>query len=70
MFVFLCLVDKKGQENARKFGHVFLCLNMNLCSLKFLLKMKDLVCYCVLCVFKFEFLFGFGFMLLCSCVDV
>ena len=33
MFVFLleidlclCLVDKKGQENARKFGHVFLCL--------------------------------------------
>jgi len=22
----LCLVDKKGQENARKFGHVFLCL--------------------------------------------
>ena len=33
MFVFLlnsdlclCLVDKKGQENARKSGHVFLCL--------------------------------------------
>ena len=23
VFVFLCLVDKKGQENARKFGHVF-----------------------------------------------
>ena len=22
----LCLVDKKGQENARKSGHVFLCL--------------------------------------------
>ena len=22
----LCLVDKKGQENASKFGHVFLCL--------------------------------------------
>ena len=21
-----CLVDKKGQENARKSGHVFLCL--------------------------------------------
>ena len=31
---------------------------------------KDLVCYCVLCVFKFEFVFGFGFVLLCSCVDV
>ena len=33
MFVFLleidlclCLVDKKGQENASKSGHVFLCL--------------------------------------------
>ena len=33
MFVFLleinlclCLVDKKRQENARKSGHVFLCL--------------------------------------------
>ena len=23
VFVFLCLVDKKGQENARKSGHVF-----------------------------------------------
>ena len=22
----LCLVDKKGQENLRKSGHVFLCL--------------------------------------------
>ena len=22
----LCLVDKKGQENANKSGHVFLCL--------------------------------------------
>ena len=22
----LCLVDKKGQENASKSGHVFLCL--------------------------------------------
>ena len=26
MFVFLCLVDKKGQENVRKSEHVFLCL--------------------------------------------
>ena len=26
VFVFLYLVDKKGQENARKSGHVFLCL--------------------------------------------
>ena len=26
VFVFLCLVDKKGQENVRKFEHVFLCL--------------------------------------------
>ena len=25
VFVFLCLVDKKGLENVRKFGHVFLC---------------------------------------------
>ena len=24
VFVFLCLVDKKGQENPRKFGCVFL----------------------------------------------
>ena len=64
----LCLVDKKGQENARKSEHVFLCLNLNLCSLEFLL--KDLVCYCVHCVFKFEFVFGSGFVLLCSCVDV
>ena len=31
---------------------------------------KDLVCYCVLCVFKFEFVFGSGFVLLCSCVDI
>ena len=35
VFVFLCLVDKKGQENARKSEHVFLCLNLNLCSLEF-----------------------------------
>ena len=26
VFVFLCLVDKKGQENVRKSRHVFLCL--------------------------------------------
>ena len=70
MFVFLCLVDKKGQKNARKSRHVFLCLNMNLCSLEFLLKMEDLVCYYVHCVFKFEFVFGSRFVLLCSCVDV
>ena len=36
----LCLVDKKGQENARKSGHVFLYLNLDLCSLEFLLKMN------------------------------
>ena len=70
VFVLLCLVDKKGQENARKSGHVFLCLNLNLCSLEFLLKMKDLVCYYVHCVFKFEFVFGSGFVLLCFCVDI
>ena len=40
MFLFLCLVDKKGQENARKSGHVFFCLNLDLCSLEFLLKMN------------------------------
>ena len=31
--------------------------------------MKDLVCYCVACVFKFEFVFGFGFVLLCFLVQ-
>ena len=40
VFVFLCLVDKKGQENARKSENVFLCINLNLCSLEFLLKMN------------------------------
>ena len=36
----MCLVDKKGHENARKSGHVFFCLNLDLCSLEFLLKMN------------------------------
>ena len=36
MFVFLYFVDKKGSENARKSGHVFLCLNLSLFSLVFL----------------------------------
>ena len=26
VFVFLCLVDKKGKENVRKSRHVFVCL--------------------------------------------
>ena len=30
VFVFLCLVDKKGQENVRKSEHVFLCLKSGL----------------------------------------
>ena len=37
----LCLVDKKGQENAWKSEHVILCLNLDLCSLEFLLKMNS-----------------------------
>ena len=31
--MFLCLVDKKLQENAKNFGCVLLYLNMDLCSL-------------------------------------
>ena len=37
----LCLVDKKWQENARTFGHVFLCLNLDLGPLELLLKMNS-----------------------------
>ena len=62
VFVFLCLVDKKGQENARKSGHVFLCLNLNLCSLEFLLKMDWILIFffCFNFVFIFNFLFIFN----------
>ena len=37
LYLCLCLVDKKGQENARKSGHVFLCLKS---GFVFLLKMN------------------------------
>ena len=58
VFMFLCLVDKKGQENARKFGHVFLCLNLGSCSLEFLLKMNTyLNSYIFWINFRFSFLF-------------
>ena len=64
MFVFLleidlclCLVDKKGQENARKSGHVFLCLKY---GFVFFLKMNiDLD---VFMNFNFVFFFNFKFV--------
>ena len=58
MFVFLCLVDKKGQENARKSRHMFLCLNLDLCSLEFLLKMNLDLNSCIFWILIF-FLFYF-----------
>ena len=61
VFVFLCLVDKKGQENARKSGHVFLCLNLNLCSLEFLLKMDWILIF-------FFVLILFSYLISCSCL--
>ena len=48
MFVFLYFVDKKGLENARKSGHVFLCLNLSLFSLVFLLKMNTNLNSCII----------------------
>jgi len=36
--MFLCLVDKKGQENAKKSGHVFLCSKFGLVFLSVLIE--------------------------------
>ena len=59
MFMFLCLVDKIGQENVRKFGHVFLRLNLGLRSLEFLLKMNTNLNSCIFWILIFVFLFYF-----------
>ena len=59
VFLFLCLVDKKGQENARKSGHVFFCLNLGSCSLEFLLKMNTYLNSYIFWILIFGFLFYF-----------
>ena len=66
----LCLVDKKGQENARKSRHVFLCLNLNLYSLEFLLKINwiFILFFCFNFVFMFNFLFMFDLMWIYSLI--
>ena len=59
VFVFLYLVDKKGQENARKSRHVFLCLNLGLCSLEFLLNMNTDLNSCIFWILILFFVFNF-----------